>query len=64
LLWLKVSPEEALVAVTVTESVPQVFVFDVSQTVTVALPVPMPTTVMLDPFCPAEMTFVLEILLI
>ena len=51
-------PEE----MTVTESVPQVLVLDVSQTVMVALPAANPETVSVVPDRPSETALVLELL--
>jgi hypothetical protein len=56
--WLDVDDDP----VTVTESVPQVLVLDVSQTVMVALPAAVAAAVILLPDIPAETTLGLEML--
>jgi hypothetical protein len=53
---------DALVELTITGSVPQVFVFDVSQIVMVALPATNPETVRMLPARLVEATLVLELL--
>lgn len=61
LFWPKDNPEEPD-ALTVTEIVPQVLVFDVSQTVMVVVPDARPETVIVLPERLAEATLVLELL--